>query len=84
MQMLFDKVTVQFHHSDFFTDPPNSIYIRGVVDEIIDFDIDKASFFDEIIDIDKASDKDVVVLLEHYKGSEVLTIYVERGHEPFW
>eukprot|EP00268_Persea_americana_P028921 TRINITY_DN2802_c1_g1_i12.p1 TRINITY_DN2802_c1_g1~~TRINITY_DN2802_c1_g1_i12.p1 ORF type:complete len:253 (+),score=60.74 TRINITY_DN2802_c1_g1_i12:692-1450(+) len=28
------------------------------------------------------SDKDVVALLEHYKDSEVLIIYVERGHEP--
>lgn len=28
------------------------------------------------------SNKDVIALLEHYKGGEVLTIYVERGHEP--
>ena len=78
-----------------------------MVDEIADFDIDKASFFefrDYVIELGYPanssmyfkvpgldfdgglrrieSDKDVVALLEHYKDSEVLTIYVERGHEP--
>ena len=107
MQMLFDEVTVRFHHGGYFTDPPNSVYIGGVVDEINEFDIDRASFFEfkdyvmELgypvnssmffkvpgLDFDGGlrrieSDKDVGVLLEHYKDSEVLTIYVERGHEP--
>lgn len=45
VQMLFDEVTIQFHHGGYFTDPPNSVYIGGVVDEITNFDIDKASFF---------------------------------------
>lgn len=99
-------LTVRFHHSDYFTKPPNSVYIGGVVDEITDFDIDKVSFFEfrdyvmklryptnsmmyfkmPALGFDDGlrrieSDKVVVVLLEHYKGSEVLTIYVESGHE---
>ncbi|XXG46800.1 hypothetical protein AAC387_Pa02g1550 [Persea americana] len=90
-----------------FRDPPNSVYIGSVVDEITEFDIDRASFFEfrdyvmELgypvnssmffkvpgLDFDRGlrrveSDKDVGVLLEHYKNSEVLTIYVERVHEP--
>ena len=107
MQMLFDEVTIQFHHGGYFTNPPNSVYIGGVVDEIVDFDINKASFFefrDYVIELGYPanssmyfkvpgldfdgglrrieSDKDVVALLEHYKDSELLTIYIKRGHEP--
>ena len=28
------------------------------------------------------SDRDVFILLKHYKDSKVLTVYIERGHEP--
>ena len=44
--MLFDEVIVRFHYSGYVKDPPNSVYIGGVVDEITDFDIDKSSFFE--------------------------------------
>ena len=45
MQM-FDEVTIEFHHGGYFTDPPNSVYIGGMVHEVREFDIDKTSFFE--------------------------------------
>ncbi|KAK2991201.1 hypothetical protein RJ640_027173, partial [Escallonia rubra] len=79
--VVFETISLKIHHGGYFTGVPNMEWKGGIVDVLDGMDVDLMSYWELVGIIGLrliTDDNGVMSMLEYYKSTDMVPLYVER------